>query len=126
MTEPESEPAITRLLAKLDSLQLEDDERDLLTAILRIAQDVTEMPEAGTPMSFSEQFATAFTSSKADLVVSYASATGSLSGISRGISRHTHGGSTSPAGISRLTGISRHTTAHDEHPHDDDEDDDSN
>lgn len=77
-----TEPLITaedieELFAKLDEVELNDPQRALLSAILKVAGDVTEVTDQSgdaDDRSFSEQFATAFTPYQAGLIVEYAEA----------------------------------------------------
>ncbi|WP_033440189.1 hypothetical protein [Saccharothrix sp. NRRL B-16314] len=83
MTQPHiTAEEVEELFAKLDEVQLNDPQRALLSAILKVAGDVTEVTGLSgaaddrppDDRSFSDQFATAFTPHQAALVVEYAAA----------------------------------------------------
>lgn len=102
-----NEPLITQeqiddLFTKLDALDLDPKQRDLLTAIIAMARDITEVEIEEKSLHFLEDFAGAFTPHKAALVVAYAHnpATSSM------ISRSTPGAV--PAMISRMISRSPH------------------
>jgi hypothetical protein len=67
-------------LTKLEGAGLTPEERGLLRAILTVARDVTEVSDPyeesgpGGPVSFSDEFANAFTASKVELIMAYAAA----------------------------------------------------
>lgn len=89
MTQPPITAAeVEELFAKLESLELNDRQRALLSAILKVAgdvTDVTDVTEEADDRSFSDQFATSFTPHHAALVVAYAAAPASPSLISRAL-----------------------------------------
>lgn len=63
---------IHSLFGKLDTLDLEEAEKDLLVAILKVAADIRDQQEATS--SFSEQFAASFKRTNAERVMAYAQA----------------------------------------------------
>ncbi|MBB5800374.1 hypothetical protein F4560_000142 [Saccharothrix ecbatanensis] len=102
---------IEELFAKLDEVELNDPQRALLSAILKVAGDVTdvtdlseESEESEDKRSFSDQFATSFTPHQAALIVEYVEAPAGPSLISRVTPPcpPLPAGSATPALISRL------------------------
>jgi hypothetical protein len=84
MNEPViNEQQIDDLFTKLDALELDPQQRDLLTAIIAVARDLTEVEIAESSLSFSEDFAGSFTPHKAGLVIEYAHTPTTPSMISR-------------------------------------------
>ncbi|MEV1117744.1 hypothetical protein AB0I91_21960 [Actinosynnema sp. NPDC049800] len=103
MTEPFiTAEEVEELFAKLESLELSDPQRALLSAILKVAGDVTEVAEEADERPFSDQFATSFTPHHAALVVAYA-ASSSLISRAAPPCPPVPPGSATPALISRST-----------------------
>jgi hypothetical protein len=128
MTEsaPFPKEVLLGLLAKLDELELTTEERDLLRAILTVARDVTEgsdpcvVSDPDCSANFSDEFASAFTASKAELIRAYADASHAghhLVTRSAGAGLVTR---SSPALVTRLVtrGAHTHTGTHPDEPHD--------
>lgn len=83
-----NQPAIEQkqiddLFTKLDALDLDAQQRDLLTAILAVARDLTEVEIDEKSVSFLEDFTGSFTPHKAGLVIEYAHTPTTPSMISR-------------------------------------------
>jgi len=72
MTEPGiSAEDIDGLFGKLDAIQLEDNERKLLRAILHAAADVGDAFEPFDERSFADQFAASFKRNHAESIVAH-------------------------------------------------------
>jgi hypothetical protein len=102
-----NEPLITQeqiddLFTKLDALDLDPKQRDLLTAIIATARDITEVEIDEKSLNFLEEFAGSFTPHKAGLVLEYAHSPATSSMISRSTA-----GSV-PAMISRMISRNPH------------------
>jgi hypothetical protein len=99
MADPENGDYVEDLFAKLRKLEeeeLDPRQRELLSAVLQVARDVTDEADVEERCVFEDQFAISFTPSKVELIKSYASA----GMITRGL-EHLASSSTKPAMIVR-------------------------
>jgi len=79
MTTPDDDSPAEKLFANLRGLKLDDDEKKLLSAVLKVARDVTYGDRPADPATeeqppIADQFKTAFTADNVDLIMSYADA----------------------------------------------------